>query len=486
MKTSRLGGALSATVVLLACGYAFAQPREPNQDTSVLARPLRSDYVKQWYIYNDDNLDGILNPGDTKIATFKNWWTTVSSGTQHNYARGDYNGDGTGYYANGEHFSSQPFNFTGFPGSISNEYWLPVQRNALSFYLTYSQRDNNDPNTFFGNYAPSDMKTSEIESHRERQGYAMGWVTNGILRDSSGRLVDDQTPAGKVDMSVMVHNGQSAPGGDIIPNWGVSQSNPQVSLSNHIDPRAFYDGDGAGPIPGNYGPPTFNAATGTYDPNLLANAAYMGMRGLSTGDLAAIANSMEVREYTPNGLPAPAWLTRTPSQISDPNGPKNHDGNTYFYQDAFLNQGQYVNGASAGGVIAGLCGLSQYNPEANNWGDQQVIRIDISPDMLKSGDPNTKGNINAIYFYDFGDSIPGAGGTQQTGPRVIAFNVDPNGMVYYLPDSNDPGNRIYFPENRIYIAEVTMGQVPEPMTALLVGAGGLAMLTRRRWFRRNA
>jgi hypothetical protein len=137
-------------------------------------------------------------------------------------------------------------------------------------------------------------------------------------------------------------------------------------------------------------------------------------------------------------------------------------------------------------VIAGLCGLSQYNPEANNWGDQQVIRIDISPDMLKSGDPNNQGNINAIYFYDFGDSTPGAGGTQQTGPRVIAFNVDPNGMVYYLPDSNDPGNRIYFPENRIYIAEVTMRQVPEPMTALLVGAGGLAMLTRRRWFRRNA
>ena len=59
-------------VVVLACGYAFAESREPNQDTSVLARSLRPDYVKQWYIYNDDKLDGILNPGDTKIATFKN------------------------------------------------------------------------------------------------------------------------------------------------------------------------------------------------------------------------------------------------------------------------------------------------------------------------------------------------------------------------------------------------------------------------------
>ena len=74
MKCSLLGKVfvpLVAVVLVMPLGVGAA-PTEPNPDG--YCRDLRTDYVKTWYIYNDSRLDGILNPGDTMITTFNNWW----------------------------------------------------------------------------------------------------------------------------------------------------------------------------------------------------------------------------------------------------------------------------------------------------------------------------------------------------------------------------------------------------------------------------
>jgi hypothetical protein len=475
MTTSRLGGALAVALLLALSGgqvlAALVEPNVPNWP-----RGLRPDYVKTWYIYNDSKLDGILNPGDTFMATFKNWWTPVSSGTQHNYSAGPYGGGANPLiYEPNDHKSSAPMSFASYPDGLTDPYWMPNRPGAMQFYMTYSDIDNQEPN-FWSGLPTQDLRTMEIEAHRYRNGYAFGWLTGAMKVDpNTGAYVNDQTPAGTLAMSVYVHNGRTAPGGEVIPGWGTSKSNPQVSLSNNIDYRARYDPDGAGPVPENIGPPIFNDALGIYDPNLPVNIAYNNLRSLNNTDFAAIVSSMDVREYDPNNLPTRSWMLRTPKEIADANGPKDQNGNTYLYQDTFLNEGYYVRGATAGGVVAGLAGLQNYDPNIQNWGEQQVIRIDIPPWVLQSGEGN--GNISELVFYDFGSSIPGASGTQQTNPTTIVFNVDPNGNIYYVPNPNNPNDRIYFPENRIYIAEVTL---PEPGTLCLLIGGGFAVLFRRR------
>ena len=72
MSSSPLKLLLVGTVLVITTigPAATAALLEPEKDAGF--RDLRSDYVKQWYIYNDSRLDGILNPGDTMITTFNN------------------------------------------------------------------------------------------------------------------------------------------------------------------------------------------------------------------------------------------------------------------------------------------------------------------------------------------------------------------------------------------------------------------------------
>ena len=67
---------------------------------------------------------------------------------------------------------------------------------------------------------------------------------------------------------------------------------------------------------------------------------------------------------------------------------------------------------------------------------------------------------------------------RQVSPRLIVFFADEGGNLY-LDDGN---GRIYFPENRLFIA-VTNEIIPEPATLclLMLGAGTMIVLRRRRF-----
>ncbi len=438
------------------------------------SRELRPDYVSTWYIYNDDNLNGILDPGDTSLETFENWWTPVSSHSQLNHEAGPY---GAFTYSPGDDIGSSPMNFATVTNPGTDFYWLERETSTINFYMTYSQFDNNDWGTYV--YAPGDANKQAIlaDRHLERNGWAMGYVIGDYPKDGNGDYVyGDQTPANHVEMDIYVHNGQGLAGSSLAAN-GIAQdsrSNPQVSASNDIDDRAI---DTVSTTSQRH-PTQYD--NGTKDYSWAANDFRMTQNGLDANDLADIVDSMEVKELDPFGaeLNAAALVPgRTPEAIKNGLATKDHLGNDYLYLDAFVNRSDGVIGATDGGVIGGLSGYDNYDPIQNNWGDQQVIRIDISPEtlLLDPDDPN-KGNIDKIVFWDFGASTPGAPGTEQTAPRKIEFFVDQiTGMLFFL---NPAGQRFDFPENRIYIARVDM--IPEPATMTMLLSAAAAVLLRRR------
>ena len=172
----------------------------------------------------------------------------------------------------------------------------------------------------------------------------------------------------------------------------------------------------------------------------------------------------------------PIQSNRTPQALIDA-GVTDHTGTfAYEYQDAFVERSNYVVASTDGQMISGLSGWSEYEPGVNDrWGDQQVIRIDISGDTFALDE----GKIDELVFFDFGDSTPGATGTQQTAPRMIVLGVDTSRTVadgqIFLKDPDTGLPVIYFPENRIYIAAI-----PEPATLMLLGCGSVLTIVRRR------
>ncbi|MDY7011079.1 MAG: PEP-CTERM sorting domain-containing protein [Planctomycetota bacterium] len=490
MKGSLLSKVLIALVAMLMVvpSVVRAAPSEPNSDPS--CRGLRTDYVKTWYVYNDDRLDGILNPGDTEINTFENWWTPASSHSQHNYSRDG--GDCT--YASGSDINSGPINYATHNDPTKENFWLgqtptDENKNTIQFYMTYSQFDNND---WKGGYTYSTDPTVQAvvkQRHETRNGYAFGWVIHS--EEPFGTVpINPQTQAGFVDMDIFVHNGRGLnpnPDGSIdIAGFGKSYSNPQVSVSNDISDKANdvnVNIPSLGPGGDRFHPPVFDDATGTY--SWAANATRMTANGYNAADLTEIINSMEVEERDSLSLGAGdvIWSNRRPSEILA--NLFEHDGTTpYLYADAFLNDSVYHDGASDGGVIAGLAGESEYvpNPEdGGNWADQQVIRIDVSEATLRAG------NIDEIVFWDFGNSdstTRGQVGVPQVNPVPIIFYVDTSwnidhGQIFWDPTPLDhtSGDEIYFKENRIYIAQVT---IPEPATLVLLVIGAAGLMIRRR------
>ncbi len=498
MKCSMLGKVfvlLVAVVLVMPLGVGAA-PVEPTPEGWF--RDLRTDYVKTWHIYSDKNpiqgTNGILDPGDTKINTFKNWWTPASSHSQHNMSP-----DGGGFiYAPGSDINSSPINYASHQAG-KEDYWLgqtPLNKNknTIQFYMTYSQFDNND---WKDGYAYSSNPTTQAiveQRHETRNGWAFGWTSHSQEEDApDGTPINPQTYAGFVNMDIFVHKGRglttaadgSIDGGSTVSGgaFGDSYSNPQVSVSNDISGKAI---DNVGCIPSDfrYHPPVFDEATGTY--SWAANDTRMTANGYNAADLNAIVNSMEIKEGDSLILGAGdvVWANRRPSEIQA--NLDDHNGQDYIYADAFLDNSFYHDGASDGGVIAGLAGESAYipDPQGGNWGDQQVIRIDISQETLLSGDPNTCGNIEQIVIWDFGQSDSTTWDTttgQQVNPVPIIFGVDltqtaAHGQIYY----DGVGGRFYFPENRIYIAQVAITDVPEPASLVLLATGAIGLLIRRR------
>ena len=425
------------TAVLSGEAVAVTVPHEPMPQVGYY-RPLRDNYVRQWYIFNDETNEGILNPGDTSIETMKNWWTPVSSGSQ-----GLYNDN---VAATGTELNSAAQNWATYTlpdahpdkNNPNYNYWLPQQGNSIGFYMSYSQFDNcawHDPA-----FAPgSDPTQQQImrDLHAGRNGYVLGWVIGAI--DPNGPGVDPHD----LDMDVAVHNGKL---NTTLGAWGQSISDPRVTMSNDLDPSlsliTTLDYQTRHPA-------LYDESTDTY--SWAANATRMTAEGYNATDLANLVASQELWEV-------PGFDS----------GQLDHNGAAYIYDDAFQAEFSWLTGTNDGGVLAGLSGYDDLDPSWSNWGDQQVIRIQIDGAMLLAS------GITEIKFYDFGDSVPGSTTSDQVDPRLIVFNIDGAGNIYF----NDPNaGPIYFPENRIFIA---MSQIPEPASLCLLGMGGGSMLFLRR------
>lgn len=455
--------ALLATI-LFASIPALAAPIEPTPYTTADGyRALRSDFVKPWYIYADTNNNGILDPGDRKVATIQNWWTPASSGTQYNYTGGptepyggnQYNLDPTYRAAGPMNFATNSLPSTDPRKSQSStNYWLPTQpQGTLGFYMTYSQRDNNNWATF---NPGGDATYNQIarERNQARNGWAMGWIANGVKVDANGHYTFGSTPLGTVNMDISVHNGE---GTFNVPGFGTSISSPQLSLSNNINNTAFE------PNNGQWQPPNFDQTTKTY--SWVANSQRMNYfypantTAQNQAAFTTMVNSMDYKQVNPLTLTGALVPGKTPAQLLA-NGVLDSSGNPYQYQDSFQARATYSEGTTVGGVIAGLAGQSSYDHTLNNWGDQQVIRIDLDPASIADG------SVKNIAFYDFGT----AGNFGMSGPNVP--QVNPTQIILNLADTS------LFPDNRFYIAQVD--NLPEPATMALLAAGSIAMLIRRK------
>ena len=443
---AKLLSGLAATLCLsVAVGYA--DPIEPAPNPAF--RSLPSDYVRTWYIFNDANSNGILDPADKKIAAFKNWWSPVSGATEANYTPGPY-GTNSFIFPSGNDIPSAPMNFASQTDPFTN-YWLPRAKNALKLYMNFSQFDNNDWQTFTASGNPT-MQQVVVGRNYYRNGWSLGYVMHDVTKDGNGNFSNNQSAAGKVAMDIFVHNGEATVN---LSGHGPRRSNPQVGLSNDISPLALENT--AGPGTGTqYHPPQFDVVTKTY--SVTENAVRLAANGLTPADLATIVSSMELREYDPTALTGSDVIHAGQSPNATAASQNDHAGNPYEYRDAFLARHNYVQAATDAGVLAGLSGSNSYDPNLNNWGDQQVIRIDLSADSLTSGDPSVYGNITSVVFYDFG----AASGASQTSPVGIVLDLS---------------NTSLFPENRFFIAAAA---IPEPSTmALLVGGAIVGLLARR-------
>jgi hypothetical protein len=538
-------------------GVDSANVAGPVLNPNAAIRDLREDFVRTWHVFADTQLDGILNPGDTRVGEFKNWWTPVSAATQHGYEIGAIPGPAPTAYAGDADYPSTPIDHQR-NWSTNPLGGLPQQAGSIGFYMTYSHMDNADFNTEF--YSDGTPHDTFLQRNGERNGYALGWLTgettkhlgefqnidvaanvkmdifvhNGRSRNEpDGSGVDDQHDFGSNQTATAVYYGDQtvvvAPKGnnDDSKYSTVSRSDPQVVQSNDMDLLAMQGdklmlvadyrdefvvdnsalGYTYGPASMGYVYDGFNKDKYLVDAD--ANPLTGGTTAASLAQFNQVITSMDVREVNSYDTSANAGdnlggaisaihanmpaAPRTPQELMDA-GATDGVGGLYFYEDSFFSRDGLSNdgapllrGSTDGGVIAGLSGFddySQYYPDGANpdsakllteWGDQQVIRIDFDQatfDMLADS------GISEVIFYDWGD--PNATG-QQTDPKaLITINVDANQNLYFetgitLGASPDD---IYFPENRIYIAQVE--HAPEPASIMVLVAGASALLTRRR------
>jgi len=193
-------------------------------------RDLRTDFVRTWHVFADTLNDAILDPGDTRIGRFKNWWTPVSAATQHGHEIGTPPTTGPEYPSTPiDHQNNWTTNAT---------IGLPQKAGAIGFYMTYSHMDNGNYDTEF--YSDGTPHDTFHQRNRERNGYAMGWLTGETVVDGSGN-VQLGAKTGNVKMDIFIHNGKSrnnAAGTGVDDNHNFGTNTSGTDLWYGIGPSA--------------------------------------------------------------------------------------------------------------------------------------------------------------------------------------------------------------------------------------------------------
>ena len=445
MTSSRYGNRLfvGAAMLIIAAAGALAQV-EPTPSASY--RDLRSDYVSAWHIWSDTNNDGILDPGDTKVASMNNMWTTIGSDEALNVSPTTGN--------------ANPYN-----GS-SDPLYLATPEKSLVVYMNYSQKDNN----WRGSWPNNAQGAYDREKYGDTNGWSMGMVGTG--------------ESGTMGVDVMVHNGE----GMVRADYGTSafkyaKSNPQVMATTGLGSEAIDPGTGEVQVV------KYDELTQSYNQNVnLAMKTWFELNGGSL-NVAQIASQMDLKEFDPNdqttwhfsNAEGSVFAGLTPEEIANDVAIQNllsefgQTVSTYEYQDAFSINAEYGEDNNAAGVIGGISGIGS---EADAWADQTVIRLDFNLD---------ESDFEQIIFYDFGYNS----GSSQTDPVAIVFKVglneDGDKFLYYDVDGDgiyDAGLDTLMDQNRLFIS--VNADVPEPATLLLMASGGAVILYKRRRNRKAA
>ncbi|HPS52638.1 MAG TPA: PEP-CTERM sorting domain-containing protein [Phycisphaerae bacterium] len=435
MTSSRYGNRLfvSAAMLIIAAAGAMAEPT-PSSDY----RDLKSDYVQTWYIWSDTNCDGILDPGDTKVAAMNNMWTVIGSDESLNIDSTTGNASPTNGY----------------------DYNMDTPEKSLVVYMNYSQKDNN----WIGSWSNTYEDAYNRQKYGDANGYSIGMVGTG--------------ESGTMGVDIMVHNGA----GTNRTTYGSSpykyaKSNPQVMATTGISAALAEPGTGDREVV------KYDEVTQSYNENVnLAMKTWFEVNGGSL-DVAAIAAQMDMTEF--DAYDTSTWQFSnssesvfaglTPDEIANDPAIQSiltafaQTVSTYEYQDVFSINADYDTDSNAAGVIGGISGVGS---DTDLWADQTVIRLDFN---LEDTD------FEQIIFYDFGYNS----GASQTDPIEIIFKVglDDEGDKFLYYDVNDDnmyeaGVDTLIDQNRLFIS--VNSEVPEPATLLLMVCGGAAVVFYRR------
>jgi len=145
----------------------------------VITGPARADF-KNFGIYQDTNGDGILNPGDTFIKGFMNWYTWHSAASSYNY---------------NEHSDPELSGKTDLPGApwSSDEKadgtfsWLPMHEDELHMYMVWSEYDNS--------VIPGESGSGDLP------GFSLGMIANNYIREDN-----TVSASGGYDLDIAVRN----------------------------------------------------------------------------------------------------------------------------------------------------------------------------------------------------------------------------------------------------------------------------------------
>lgn len=455
-KSNKLFKTLAgAAIVFCASSSVFAQA-EMN---SSYRKPVGDNYKKSWKIFGETDNDGLLTKNDTYVQSAGNWFTSAGAEDHSSYV------DKVATGKTWEEGKTPHFVQTFDP---KDNYWINTEKkNRITLFTTYSQMDNNSKLDHDRLYYYDDAERKMMnEQTADRNGWALGWIAGG--NDLDPNSTSEKT--GQMNMDIYVKDGQfNGVNRELYGNTNNYQnSNPKVVASNGIAPPS------TDPNPDRTVKPRFvlnydqDRQAYSADANEYRKQWYAKYGKENEFELDTILESMKFQEKDANKKD---WSMTNGTGHAGADL-VNQDG-TLVYEDAFNAQNEWYNDAATGGTVGGLGGK-----------DEQVVRIDL-------GDFNEEGleGIDEVAFLDFTSFAykPNDSSVSTVHPDEILFLVDRSrtweeGQLYYDANGNgqhDEGEA-YFAENRLYLALEAPEDTPEPATMLLLTAGGIGFLARRK------